>query len=76
MKNEDGENEMSAPDTNVEKQAKRHKGPLLGIIAGIIVVGLMFLGLIFWVTAQSDDETTQSRLINDTVAAAPQIAAS
>ena len=28
---------MTAPNTNVEKQAKRHRGPLFGIIAAIIV---------------------------------------
>lgn len=28
---------MSAPETNVEKQAKRHRGPLVGIILALVV---------------------------------------
>ena len=31
---------MTAPDTNVEKQAKRHKGPLIGIVAVLIAAGI------------------------------------
>ncbi|MEM9798527.1 MAG: hypothetical protein AAF919_18705 [Pseudomonadota bacterium] len=27
---------MSAPDTNVEKQEKRHAGPLIGIAAAVV----------------------------------------
>lgn len=29
---------MSAPETNVEKQTRRHKGPLVGIAVAIAVV--------------------------------------
>ena len=28
---------MTAPNTNVEKQAKRHRGPLVGIILAVVV---------------------------------------
>lgn len=28
---------MSAPETNVEKQTRRHKGPLLGIAVSIVL---------------------------------------
>ncbi|MFQ6548315.1 hypothetical protein AADZ90_010175 [Aestuariibius sp. 2305UL40-4] len=35
---------MSAPDTDVEKQEKRHKGPLIGIAAAVAFgVGLIVL---------------------------------
>ena len=27
---------MSAPDTNLEKQKKRHAGPIIGITAGLV----------------------------------------
>lgn len=30
---------MSAPDTNTEKQARRHRGPLIGILVAVIVAG-------------------------------------
>lgn len=38
---------MSAPDTNVDKQTRRHKAPLVGMVLAIIVVGVLvfaFLG--------------------------------
>lgn len=28
---------MTAPDTNVDRQVKRHKGPLFGIVLALIV---------------------------------------
>ena len=36
---------MSAPQTNLEKQKRWHRGPLVGMAAGIIFVGVMFLWL-------------------------------
>lgn len=36
---------MSAPQTNIEKQKRWHRGPLVGMAAGLIFVGLMFLWL-------------------------------
>lgn len=36
---------MSAPQTNIEKQKRWHRGPLVGMAAGIVFVGLMFLWL-------------------------------
>ncbi len=40
---------MSAPETNIEKQARRHKGPLVGIIGAVIVAGLLFIAFLTWV---------------------------
>ena len=34
---------MSAPDTNVEKQSRRHKGPIIGIALAVAFGGLMAL---------------------------------
>jgi hypothetical protein len=37
---------MSAPDTNIEKQKKRHAGPLIGITAGLVfacIIGIAVL---------------------------------
>lgn len=45
---------MSAPDTNIEKQAKRHKGPLVGIIAGLIFAGVLLFALITWMSANGN----------------------
>ena len=37
---------MSAPDTNVKKQAKKHKAPLIGmaVAAGVALLLLVWLG--------------------------------
>ncbi len=37
---------MSAPDTNLEKQKRRHRGPLIGMALGVLFVGVIFL----WMT--------------------------
>ncbi|WP_375263403.1 hypothetical protein [Palleronia sp.] len=36
---------MSPPDTNTEKQKRRHKGPLMGL-AGVITWALVLLALL------------------------------
>ncbi len=40
---------MSAPDTNIEKQKSRHKGPLIGITIGVIFAFVLLAGLATWV---------------------------
>jgi hypothetical protein len=47
---------MSAPQTNVERQARRHWGPLLGITAGLVFVGVILLGVFYWT---GEDAATQ-----------------
>jgi hypothetical protein len=41
---------MSAPNTNVEKQAKKHSGPLYGIIGGLALAAILLVALLFFVT--------------------------
>jgi hypothetical protein len=41
---------MSPPDTNVEKQARRHRPAMAGIIASVAVVLLVVLGSIFFIS--------------------------
>ncbi len=43
---------MSAPETNVEKQTRRHKGPLIGIAVAIAFV----LAVIVALSMTSSDE--------------------
>lgn len=40
---------MTAPDTNLKKQKKRHKGPLIGM-AVAVTVAVVFL---FWMLSQN-----------------------
>ncbi|GGA28168.1 hypothetical protein [Neptunicoccus cionae] len=46
---------MSAPETNVEKQKKRHYGPLLGMIA----IGAGAILVMLTLTYLSDDVTDE-----------------
>ena len=39
---------MSAPDTNVEKQKKNHRTPLMGIWLSLIIAAVLFVGWILW----------------------------
>jgi hypothetical protein len=50
---------MSAPDTNTDKQEKRHKPALLGIRSAMIVGVLMIILLLFFVldNGRGDDVT-------------------
>jgi cell division protein FtsN len=34
---------MSAPNTNIERQKRRHRGPLIGMALGVIVATIGFL---------------------------------
>lgn len=50
---------MSAPDTNVEKQSRNHWGPLFGISAVLVFVGVLFaayMGLIWEPVAEDPAE--------------------
>jgi len=39
---------MSAPDTNIETQERRHAGPLTGMALAVTFAGVLLVGLIFW----------------------------
>jgi hypothetical protein len=41
---------MSAPQTNIEKQRRRHIGPLIGITVVLIFVGAI---LMYWLTYEA-----------------------
>jgi hypothetical protein len=47
---------MSAPDTNLKKQEKRHAGPLIGISAGILLVIVLITGFIFLQVSPPEDD--------------------
>lgn len=47
---------MSAPDTNTEKQKRRHRVPLMGMI-GVVVLALIGLGILtLWLGDGSADK--------------------
>lgn len=45
---------MSAPRTDIETQARWHRGPIMGMIAVVVFA----LGLLFWQMAKVADEGT------------------
>ncbi|MDR7125053.1 hypothetical protein [Pseudotabrizicola sp. 4114] len=45
---------MSAPQTNIEKQKRRHRGPLIGMIVVVLAVGLGYLWWVGYEVAESD----------------------
>ncbi|MEM7490543.1 MAG: hypothetical protein AAF390_15600 [Pseudomonadota bacterium] len=52
---------MSAPDTNLKKQEKRHAGPLIGIGAGLVFAAiLLFTFLTFQADPVADGEPDEA----------------
>lgn len=51
---------MSASETNIDKQIKRHRGPLFGIAISLLCAGLLFVGFMFWTAYKSDNPTAES----------------
>lgn len=52
---------MSAPDTNIKKQKRRHKGPLTGIPLAILLATIAFVGFLAWAAlTDSDTDGAQS----------------
>ena len=45
---------MSAPETNVEKQADKHRTPLFGMAAVVTFALLLLFALYFWVTYEAE----------------------
>lgn len=43
---------MSAPDTDTEKQARQHRGPLTGMFMAVIFAGLLLVGLVVYLFAR------------------------
>ncbi|WP_308914919.1 hypothetical protein [Jannaschia sp. LMIT008] len=46
---------MSAPNTNLEKQEKRHAGPLIGITACIVFAAIIITAYFGFIAAPAED---------------------
>ncbi|MBF9044326.1 hypothetical protein HKCCE4037_13365 [Rhodobacterales bacterium HKCCE4037] len=55
---------MSAPDTNVEKQARNHRPSLIGIALALIIAGVAAVFFIGW-DAAPDGEQAAPALVED-----------
>ena len=47
---------MSAPDTNLDKQKRRHAGPIIGITAGIIFVAIILGAYLLFIAGPVEDD--------------------
>jgi hypothetical protein len=45
---------MSAPKTNIDRQVSRHRGPLLGMLAVVGFVAILFLGWLLYEAGGTD----------------------
>jgi hypothetical protein len=59
---------MSAPQTNPEKQRRRHRGPLIGITLVLIFVALIF---VWWVLGEAAGSGGQDNSNVDVPGSAP-----
>ncbi|QGX99019.1 hypothetical protein EI983_12365 [Roseovarius faecimaris] len=59
---------MSAPDTNVEKQTKRHKGPLTGMPAAIVLAVVAIVGAIAWINFTGIEDEVDTGVTTSTEA--------
>ena len=48
---------MSAPDTNVDTQAKRHRGPIVGIVTVLTFAAVLFVAFLAWSADPVGEET-------------------
>ena len=53
---------MSAPDTNVEKQERRHK-PVLTVLRGLVVLAVVILVGFIAIQVAGSDDTPEEGLI-------------
>ncbi|SDZ37872.1 hypothetical protein SAMN05444004_11252 [Jannaschia faecimaris] len=56
---------MSAPDTNLEKQAKNHFGPIIGIAAGVVFVGILLIAYLFFIVSPEENMSTGAAVQTD-----------
>lgn len=62
---------MSAPDTNLPKEAKRHRPALIGIAAAVIFGLVVFMAIGFEATDTTDDPSADAPVMMDGPASDP-----
>ncbi|WP_422027359.1 hypothetical protein [Roseovarius sp.] len=46
---------MSAPKTDIKKQERRHKTPLVGMVAVVVFASVLLVGLVLWLGYQGNE---------------------
>lgn len=49
---------MSAPETNIDKQVRRHRGPLYGMVFVAVLAAVLCGALIMWTPGNEDTPST------------------
>ncbi len=62
---------MSPPDTDIEKQAKRHRGPIVGITAGLVFVAIVAIAAAIWAGFPLGEQAAPDGEPTETVPADP-----
>lgn len=60
---------MSAPDTNVDRQKRRHAGPLVGMAVVVIFALALLFGLYVWLTAEAEEPAAEVEILAPSVTA-------
>lgn len=50
---------MSAPDTNIDVQEERHKGPLVGMPLAAVLASVVFLAVLGYYTLTGADDPAE-----------------
>lgn len=58
---------MSAPDTDLNKQVRRHRGPIYGITLGLIFVAIVTIGAFVWPGIPLDRQAAADGAATETV---------
>jgi hypothetical protein len=64
---------MSAPRTNVEKQEKNHRSPLIGMAAMVIFAVVLLVGLVVYITARGNTPDTEGAQIDGGIGTIDQV---
>lgn len=60
---------MSAPDTNLKKQKRRHRGPIIGITAVLVVVAVLLLWMFSRTVSDAPEPAAESGPAEEAVTA-------
>ena len=52
---------MSAPKTDLDKQEKRHRGPLGGMALAVVFALVLLVALITWLSANGNDPVAEGQ---------------
>lgn len=58
---------MSAPETNVDKQVRRHRGPLYGMVFVAVLVAVLFGAFMMWTVDEDNTGSNEAPVVETVV---------